>query len=212
MEPDFWHQKWAADQIAFHEDNGNALLKRYFHKLNLSTGSTVFLPLCGKTHDIGWLLTHDYTVIGCELSAKAVEALFAQLHLDPETEVIGSLKKYHAGPLTVYQGDIFDLTADVLGPIDAIYDRAALVALPDEMRARYAQHLLALAPKVTQFLLTLSYNQSLLKGPPFSLEQGDIEALYATDYFLEMLEQAPVKGGLKGGVPTTETAWLLNSR
>ena len=53
----------------------------------------------------------------------------------------GDVKHYSAPDLDIFVGDIFKLTRKALGSIDAVFDRAALVALPEEMRARYASHI-----------------------------------------------------------------------
>jgi thiopurine S-methyltransferase len=39
----------------------------------------VFLPLCGKTLDIHWLLSNGYPVAGSELGEVAVKQLFSEL-------------------------------------------------------------------------------------------------------------------------------------
>ncbi|MGZ8252407.1 MAG: thiopurine S-methyltransferase, partial [Methylophilaceae bacterium] len=71
MEASFWHNKWQRGEIAFHQSDANPLLVAHFEALNLPKGSRVFLPLCGKTLDIAWLLAGGYRVVGAELSEIA---------------------------------------------------------------------------------------------------------------------------------------------
>ena len=104
---------------------------------------------------------------------------------------------------------ISQLTADLLGPIDAIYDRAALVALPEDMRYRYSAHLQTITQNAPQLLLTFVYDQSVMPGPPFSISQGEVQCHYTEQYKVQHLEQKPVKGGLKGVCPADEDIWYL---
>ena len=73
MEASYWHERWGENRIAFHEKQANALLVEHFKRLELDAGARVFVPLCGKTLDIGWLLGRDLRVVGVELSELAVQ-------------------------------------------------------------------------------------------------------------------------------------------
>ncbi|MGB0683348.1 MAG: thiopurine S-methyltransferase [Magnetovibrionaceae bacterium] len=209
MEADFWHQRWQGNQIAFHEQGGNELLARFFGHFNLAQGKRIFVPLCGKSKDIGWLLSKGYRVCGAELSELAVEALFADLGVDPTITETGSLRHYQVEGLDIFLGDIFALTGEQLGSVDAIYDRAALVALPDDMRRDYAAHLVAITGAARQFLISFTYDQSLLPGPPFSVPEDMVRSLYSGAYEIDRLEEIDVPGGLKGKCPAKETVWDL---
>jgi thiopurine S-methyltransferase len=208
MEPDFWHERWASNQIGFHEGQVNPLLVGHFEALQLPKDARVFLPLCGKTLDIDWLLSRGCRVVGAELSPLAAMQVFERLAMSPQSHRFGSLERRSAAKLDVFVGDIFDLTAGMLGPVDAVYDRAALIALPPELRRRYAKHLLVLAPAAPQLLITLDYDQRLMNGPPFSVPAAEVRDLYA-DHSAELLSQQDVAGGLKGKCPATESAWML---
>jgi thiopurine S-methyltransferase len=209
MDPDLWHQRWNNNRIGFHQRGVNALMMAHFGALNLKPGSTVFVPLCGKSHDIGWLLAQGYRVIGSELSALAIDQLFEDLDLEPDISDIGTLKLYRGPKLDVFVGDIFELTAELLGRIDGVYDRAALVALPADMRADYARHVHTITADAPQFLLCFDYDQSVMEGPPFSVDKAEVERVYGHHYTLSLIEKADVVGGLKGVCPAIETAWLL---
>src|SRR5690606_15848969 len=103
---------------------------KHFDRLRLTAGSRLFLPLCGKTRDIAWLLEGGYRVAGVELSEVAIGVLFEELDLEPAIERSGNLLCYSGPGIDIHVGDIFELTAAQLGDVQAIYDRAALVALP----------------------------------------------------------------------------------
>lgn len=209
MEASFWHQKWARGEIGFHQKDINPFLLKYLEILNLPKGSRIFLPLCGKTLDFSFLLANCYQVVGAELSELAVKELFKELCLNPEITLIGDLIRYSAQDIDVFVGDIFDVSAEYLGHISAIYDRAALVALPVEIRAQYTSHLMNITKSAPQLLITFEYDQKLMDGPPFSLTESEIKHHYGSKYQLKVLESNFVLGGLKGKINSTETAWLL---
>lgn len=212
MKPDFWLQRWTDQQIGFHEDKPNPILVRHFHRLKLPQGSHVFIPLCGKTLDISWFLSQGFRVSGVELSQIAIDQLFSELGQVPEKAELEHFQHYHIPNLDVYVGDFFDLSADELGVVDAVYDRAALVAMPNKMRTQYSEHLTHISDKAPQILICLEYNQAEMKGPPFSITQAEVERHYGLTYTLEMLETAQVPGGLKGQCEARETGWLLKPR
>ncbi len=209
MDPEFWHTRWNSNQIGFHQKDINAMLMGQLKALDLSPGSRIFVPLCGKSHDIVWLLSQGYSVVGAELSKLAIDQLFEELNLIPEISTIGVLLHYHAPDIDIFVGDIFNLDAEIIGQTDAVYDRAALVALPQDMRERYAQHMPWLTNTAPQLLICFEYDQSIMQGPPFSINAQEVERLYGDHYSLTPLAHADVKGGLKGVCSAIETAWHL---
>ena len=212
MEESFWHQKWERNEIAFHQRESNPLLVKYFGDLSLPQRSRVFVPLCGKTRDIHWLLSQGYQVAGAELSQLAVEQLFADLGVEPNITAVDSLSRYSANNIDIFVGDIFGLSGNLLGQIDAIYDRAALVAFPEPMRDRYAVHLVDITDHAPQLLISYEYDQRLLNGPPFSISDDEVIRRYQESYNLKLLAKVEVEGGLKGRCAATENVWLLNRK
>ncbi|MGV8950789.1 MAG: thiopurine S-methyltransferase [Cypionkella sp.] len=210
MDAQFWLERWQKGQTGFHEADVNPLLQSHIAALDLSPDARVFVPLCGKTRDIGWLLAQGHQVVAAELSRIAIDQLFADLGVTPEITDAGDLLRYHATGLTIFVGDIFALTPDLLGRVDAIYDRAALVALPPAMRRRYAAHIMALTATAPQLLICFSYDQTLADGPPFSVPAAEVTQLYGQDYTVQMLSEQPARGGLRGH-PALEMVWLLQS-
>jgi thiopurine S-methyltransferase len=209
MDPEFWHQRWHANEIGFHEPKANPVLVRNLELLGQHKGSRFFLPLCGKTLDIGWLLSRGYQVAGAELSEMAVGQLFDELGVSPEVSDAGKLKHYSAPNLDIFCGDLFDLSAEVVGPVDAIFDRAALVALPEKMRGRYAKQLTNITGHAPQLLVTFVYDQALMAGPPFSVDDDEVKRRYREHYQLRLLESKAIPDGLKGLVPAEQHVWLL---
>lgn len=209
MKHDFWHNKWHKNEIGFHLAEANPLLVKHFSVLQLAPNSRIFLPLCGKTLDIDWLLAQGYQVVGAELSTIAVEALFSDLNLTPTITQIGKLNQYSSPQITIWNGDVFELTQTLLGKVDAVYDRAALVALPEEMRKIYTEHLMRLTNKAPQLLICFEYEQSIHAGPPFSICADEVKHHYQDAYDLTLLASDTLADGLKGKHPATEQVWWL---
>lgn len=208
MHADFWHERWAGDQIGFHESQVNPLLVAHFAALGLPEEARVFLPLCGKTLDIDWLLARGFRAAGAELSPLAVDQLFERLRLQPDVMRSGELEVRRAPGVEIFVGDIFALSREALGNVHAVYDRAALIALPAGMRSRYAAHLTQITGAAPQLLVTVEYDQQKMEGPPFSVSADEVRALYG-DREPQLIESHDVPGGLKGKCPAIESAWLL---
>lgn len=209
MDRSFWLDRWASNNIGFHESEVNPALTAHLDRLALVPGGRVFVPLCGKTLDIPWLLSRGYRVAGAELSELAIKALFDGLELSAEVMPLGPLTRYSADGIDIFVGDIFDLTPDLLGPVEAIYDRAALVALPAQARERYARHLAGISDGAAQLLVSFEYDQAQMAGPPFAVDAAEIHRLYTPAYRPELLLREPVPGGLKGLCEAQACTWLL---
>lgn len=208
MEHSFWHERWESGRIGFHEGRPNQLLVTHFSALAVPDGGRVFVPLCGKTLDIGWILSRGHQVVGAELSELAIRQLFEELGVDPTISDMGALKRYSATDIEIFVGDIFALTLEMLGPVDAVFDRAAFVALPEEMRTEYAQHIAHITGKAPQLLITFEYDTSVLDGPPFSIDSDELEQRYGDSHELSTLAMDAVAGGFKG-LEAFERVWLL---
>ena len=209
MDASYWRDRWAQNQIAFHESKVNPLLVEYFDQLSLPAAGRIFVPLCGKTIDIHWLRSRGQRVAGAELSELAVQQLFMELGVTPDCVVSGRLTRYSAPGIDIFQGDIFDLARADLGAVDGVYDRGALVALPQPLRRRYATHLAAITKQASQLLVSITYEQGRSTGPPFSVTGDEIARLYEGAYRPQLLGSAPVPGGLKGKCPASDDTWLL---
>lgn len=213
MDAEFWHDLWEKKDIGFHQADFNPLMVKHFGALGLEKGVHVFVPLCGKTRDIAWLLSQGYRVTGAELSETAVQELYADLGVTPDVAQDGPLLRYAADGLVVFVGDVFDVSAERLGAVDAVYDRAALVALPEEMRQAYVAHVTTATGAAPQCVIIFTYDQTAMEGPPFSINAMMLENYFHGSYSVEMREVFEIPGpGLKGQVPATESVWLLTGK
>jgi thiopurine S-methyltransferase len=193
MEADFWLQRWRENQIGFHQTHTTPSLERHWSTLELPRGSCVFVPLAGKSLDLVWLAAQGHRVLGVELSALAVEQFFAENSLTPTVRESRYGRHHVAGAIELIHGDAFALDEAALADCGGVYDRAALIALPPATRARYAGELYArLPPGCRGLLVTLEYPQAQKKGPPFSVEEAEVRALYEPRWDVERLERRDV--------------------
>lgn len=188
MQADFWKERWRRGQIGFHQSEVDRHLRAHWEGLGLTHASRVFVPLCGKTIDVLWLQERGHCVSGVELSAVALEAFCLEHGVPARRHGSGAFDIYAAERLTLYCGDFFDLTPGLLGPVDAIFDRAALIAWQPERRRAYVDHLTRLTRDGCKMLLvTVEYPQSQMEGPPFAVAADEVHALFGADFSIRRL-------------------------
>jgi thiopurine S-methyltransferase len=218
MDAQFWQERWERGEIGFHQPDYHPALLRYWPSLGLPRISRVFVPLCGRSLDMIWLAGQGHPVLGVELSAIAVEGFFDHSTWTVAPRKRGPFGSYAMGPYEILQGDFFDLTPELAGGIDAFYDRAALVALPPDMRRRYAARMAELlAPGNPGLLLTLEYDQDRMSGPPFSVPVDEVHELFDPSFEVELLSREDVlpaspRFGEKGLKTLHESAFRLTRR
>lgn len=207
MQPEFWHQRWREGRTGFHQDRPTPLLVEHWPALGVAAGATVFVPLAGKSLDLAWLAAQGHRVLGVELSQLAVDQFFAALGEVPSRRTTPYGIHHQAGGIELIVGDAFGLDAAVLADCAAVYDRAALIALPPELRLRYAHELYASLPRACRGLLvTLEYPQHEKQGPPFSVEEAEVHALYGRDWEIATLERRDILAREPGFVAEGVTA------
>lgn len=212
VEANFWHERWEKNEIAFHQADTHPLLVEFWPTLGVAAPARVLVPLCGKSLDMLWLLAEGYSVVGVELNRSAVKQFFAEQQVQPSIEQRDGFEVFSAANVEIVVGDIFALQARHVGDIDAVYDRAALVALPETMRSNYSQHICAIVGNAKQLLITFDYDQSLQDGPPFSVDEKEVTDLYAQNYNATLTARVNLEGGLKGKCVADELVWLLEQR
>jgi len=226
MDIEFWNQRWENNQIGFHQQKVNPYLSYFYGTKGMDparrSALKVFVPLCGKSLDLLWLAQNGYAVLGVECSDRAVDNFFSENGLNYQ-----SVKKHdyafyrHTGQLAdieIYQGDFFALQPEDFSGISDVFDRAALIALPEDMRRSYVNKMAELQqPGTRTLLVTLTYDQSEMAGPPFSVSEAEVNRLYAKDFQVEKLlykdaleQEAHFKA--KGLTALTETVYKLKRK
>ena len=190
MDHDFWHQKWKNNEIGFHREEINEFLQKYYPLNQLPSTTKVFVPLCGKSIDMLWLNQRGAQVVGSELSLLACQQFFAENNLAMEHSQSGEFIQLKHNSIELLSGDFFKLSLAELGHIDFCYDRAALVALPPELRIQYAYKMAELLSAGALYLLiTYNYGGDSAFGPPFSVDSNEVVKLFGDNFIITFLEQ-----------------------
>lgn len=210
MQPDFWHDRWQQNLIGFHQDTPTPLLQKHWPAVGAPPGSRVFVPLAGKTLDMPWLAAQGHRVLGVELSPLAVTQFFDALGVTPDISETRYGRHHRAGPIELICGDAFALDAELLADCAAVYDRAALIALPPELRARYVDTLYARLPAGCRgLLITLEYPPHEKAGPPFSVDEPEVRERYGRGWDVSLLERRDIlatqQGFIDEGVTSLDT-------
>ncbi len=188
MDRTFWLERWHNHDIGFHQSKVQPALAKHWPQLKVPKGAMIFVPLAGKSLDMVWLAEQGYRVVGVELSELAVQEFFEERGVKPAVRNVGSFSVSSHGQIELWRGDFFALASSQLPPIDAAYDRAALVAMPDDMQPRYAAKMTELIPSgAPVLLLGLDYNQNEMKGPPFPISQAQIRDLFEPTFAVDIL-------------------------
>ena len=196
MDIQFWLDKWQDKNIGFNQNSVNPWLKKYLSSLDLKPGAHIFVPLCGKSIDMHWLLAQGFNVIGVEVSSLACEEFFADFAIEYSKQKQGGFTRYTSltPGVILYCGDFFALPRQYLSNVSAVYDRAALIALPVVKRKVYVEHLLAIIPKHTKILMiTLDYEQSTMSGPPFAVPNSEINDLFISRFSIKNIDHAKLQ-------------------
>lgn len=207
MEANFWHDMWKQEFQGFHQAEINDFLLAHWQKLELTGTEKILVPLCGKSLDMVWLAKQGHKILGIELSQKALDAFVDENKIPAKPVDNDRFAGYELEQMTLLCGDFFQLTASDCAEVKAVYDRAAIVALPSEMRKAYAAHLLAILPKGTQLLMVImDYDQTLMSGPPFAVSETEVRELFSKCDSIELVEELDLE---RKGVAITEKTLVM---
>lgn len=217
MENKYWLEKWEINDIAFHEQEINADLIAYIDKLNLNIGDYIFVPLCGKTKDIAWLIEKGFRVIGVELSPIACNDFFAELNVVPHITKQSKFTKYQYENIQLLCGDLFNLTSMDLPAIHAVYDCKALIALPSDLRKKYIDHIVNCVGTKIKILLLTRESSCQVKPPPFPVSKTEVDLLYGSYFYVQLLKRVcitdiPERLVKKGYTEMTEIVYLISQK
>ena len=199
MEKDFWLQRWQNEETGFHQESLNPYLGHFYGDkgpaLEKRQSLKVFVPLCGKSLDMLWLAQNSYEVLGVECSEIAVKDFFEDHKLEYQVIEDKLFKRYISEAsedgrrrIEILLGDFFDLSVDNLEGVTDIFDRASMIALPKAMRLQYAEKMLQLqASGIKALLITLTYPEDQMEGPPFSISEEEINKYYAKNFKIDKL-------------------------
>jgi len=206
-----WLEFWANNETNWHSDVVTQELEKYLGLLKLESGDTVFVPLCGKSLDMIYMLNRGFSVIGVEVSEIGIKQFFHENGLDFTISQVGEFNLYSAKNIEIYCGDFFSLTSKHLCGVKAVFDRKSLIALDRNLRQKYVKHLndiISLGVRI--LLITLHYPKHQMSGPPFSVDKSEVESLFSMAFnYQELKPFQDIENGLKlasAGVDYIENA------
>ena len=206
-----WLEFWANNETNWHSDVVTQELEKYLGLLKLESGDTVFVPLCGKSLDMIYMLNRGFSVIGVEVSEIGIKQFFHENGLDFTISKVGEFDLYSAKNIEIYCGDFFSLTSKHLCGVKAVFDRKSLIALDRNLRQKYVKHLndiISLGVRI--LLITLHYPKHQMSGPPFSVDKSEVESLFSMAFnYQELKPFQDIENGLKlarSGVDYIENA------
>ena len=177
MNNEFWLKRWQENRIGFHKIGVNPLLDQFLPQVSTKPGRTL-VPLCGKSQDMAWLVSHGHNVVGVDISEIAARAFASEQGIPLKVSKEPPFTVFRGERIGIFVGDFFNLKPD-RGQFDLIYDRAALIALAPDVRPAYVRQLKALlAPGGRILLISLEYDTRKMEGPPFSVPESDVRKLF----------------------------------
>lgn len=187
MQISYWQSRWQNNNIGFHNPEVNSYLVEFFDVVIPPNASSVLVPLCGKTKDLLWLRDKGLHVIGIEAVQVACEAFFLENQLDFSIRKRFGFTIYQADQLEIWCGDFFKLPDEIIQNCSFVYDRACIVALPIELRNKYAAKINGCSPNTHVLMHTFSYDQEKMSGPPFSVPDEEIQLKFGTNWNIHTL-------------------------
>ncbi len=193
MEKEYWINKWHSNDIAFHEQNITPDLISHIKQLKLKEDDCIFVPLCGKTKDMLWLVHQGFYVIGVEISDIACHDFFSESQITPRIVHTDKYKKYESERITLFCADFFDLKQSDFPPVKAIYDCKALIALPPCHREKYLTQILNCFGSDINILLLTREGDKTVKPPPYPISDKEIKLLYSEYFNIQQIEYNEIK-------------------
>lgn len=187
MTQELWREKWRSNDIAFHQERINPLLKAHLPRVKLNPGDRILVPLCGKSLDMGWLNQCHYRVMGVELSSVAIADYFDELGVKPQRQMQGNFTRWWHKHIQIWCGNIFDLNLLDVDRIKLIYDSAALTAFDADERQTYVDHFAKILPMRTQIMLMTTETADVQYTDSVARIDSEVKNLYQADYRIELL-------------------------
>lgn len=210
----YWHKRWQDGETGWHQTDVSPSLRAHWPVLGLAGKERVLVPFCGKSLDMRWLAEQGHEVLGVEFSRLPIEQFFAEQQWQPTITQQKDGLHYRAGRIEIIEADLFQVDRATLAGCQAVYDRGALIAQPQEQRARYLDHIYAALPTGCRgLLLTVDYMQSEMAGPPFAVTAAELET-HLAEWQVERLQREDILAAsprfVQQGVSHLHAdAWLL---
>lgn len=168
--PAFWDERFAHNFMPWDRAGVPAALRQFVARS--PHPRVTLIPGCGTAHEVGLLAAAGWDVTAIDFSPIAVAA--ARAMLGPWAE-------------RVIEADFFTFLPPK--PIELIYERAFLCALPRRLWPAVAARWAVLLPP-GGLLVGYFFLDDTPKGPPFGIQAEELEALLTPNF--ERIENAAV--------------------
>ncbi|CAL8110762.1 unnamed protein product [Orchesella dallaii] len=192
---EYWENRYKKRNFEWHIEEVHPQLLKYLSKLTqLETEETVegskakkfFVPLCGKTKDIPFLLKLGFEVFAVEAIDSVVQELINENNLELTFDEKRSIYHDKDEQLKIYCGDLFKCPIEEYGPFDCIWDRASFIALDYSFRPSYIDMMKRSVGYGSEngvhnfryLLQSVTYDKSNFAGPPRCVDAADIKEFF----------------------------------
>ena len=175
-----WLERWRKGTTGWHRSDINPQLIENINQLSEARTQKIFVPLCGASLDMKYLIDQGFHVVGVELSPLAIERFFNEHNIKYKVSKLRDFDLYQGKSIDIYCGDFFKIKSNYLYDASCVYDRAALIALNPDLQKKYVGHLKEILPNSAKILLlTMFYPQIEMEGPPYSVGDDKVEVLFS---------------------------------
>lgn len=189
---EYWENRYKCNAIQWHIDEVHPQLLRYLSELtqqgadnpeNAEKKLKFFLPLCGKSKDIPFLVNLGFDVFGVEAVPSVIQEFSQQNKLDLVYDESRFLYHNKGETLKIYCGDLFKCPIEEYGPFDCVWDRASFIALDYSFRPAYLDMMkraIALGKQhdFRYLLQSVKFDKNNFAGPPRCVDSQDIDEFY----------------------------------
>jgi len=189
-----WLDRWKKGTTGWHRSDVNPQLIENINQLSEARTQKIFVPLCGASLDMKYLIDQGFNVVGVELSPLAIDRFFNENQIEYKVSKVEEFDLYQGKNIEIYCGDFFRLKKDYFYDVSCVYDRAALIALNPDLQKKYVRHLKDILPNSSKILLlTMFYPQNEMEAPPFSVDDVGVEDLFSDSKEIKKISSANEK-------------------
>jgi hypothetical protein len=138
----------------------------------------VAVPMVDACPEIAGLVASGHKVVGLEVVPQAAHLFFRAAQLVPMVD--SRARIFRAPQITIYALST-SLTRAAVGPIDAIFDRRGMIAVPEDARRGYVDRLRALAAPGCLAIVSSSGREAEAEAEVRMLYDGCAVELVAED-------------------------------
>lgn len=213
----YWSHRWTLEDTPWHQPKVHPFLEGEARRvLGHRNNAVVLVPLCGKALELKWFYDLGHRVVGVEYVEASARQFFSDSALAVEECKCPSLGctvlQTPDGRLKIFCCSIFDLGRCTLSPVDVVWDRASLVAVPEDSRQTYARLLKSLlAPNSVYLLVTCVHLDSSYTGFPKSVGDDEVYGLFGDTMNVQKISESSSQTLFYIKSPIHEVTWIITN-